>query len=78
MDAVDIEGAEAFLDQIGEIGGERRLLELVFADQEVNRVGRAGRNLLANDSGSHRHRARLKPRAPSPGRFEFRTPPVWR
>ena len=42
VNALDVEGAQPFVDELGELRGERRLLDVVFALQEVDRIGRAG------------------------------------
>ena len=55
MDALDVERAQPFLDQLFELVGERRLLDLVFALEQIDRIDRAGGDLLA-DRGRCRYR----------------------
>jgi len=46
-----VEGAEPLFHQVVEVRGERRLLDVVFALQDVDSVDRTGRDLLANGGG---------------------------
>ncbi len=45
---VDIEGAQPLLDELLELVGQARLLDVVLALQEVDRIGGAGLDLLAD------------------------------
>ncbi len=54
MDALDVEGAQALLDEIRELGGKRRALDVVVADQEVNRIRGAAGDLRADGGGRRR------------------------
>ena len=48
MNAVDVERAQSFLDEIGELRSQRRLLDVVFSLQEVDRIDLARGDLLSN------------------------------
>jgi hypothetical protein len=48
VNPVDVESAQPFLDELREFGGERRLLDFVFALQQVQRIRSAGFDLLAD------------------------------
>ena len=51
MNALDVEGAQPLFDQVCERRGEGRLLDLVFTLQQIERIGRAGGDLLEDGSG---------------------------
>ena len=56
MEALDIERTNPFLDELGECRGERRLFDLVLAQQQIDRIGTPGGNLLSNRrNGQERH-----------------------
>ena len=46
MNALDVERAQPVLDQLLEIMRQRRLLDIVLAEQQVDGSGRAGLDLL--------------------------------
>src|SRR5207302_10958924 len=50
VDALDVERAQPFFDQLTEIGRDGRLLHVVFADEEVDRIDGA-RGDLCSDGG---------------------------
>ena len=51
VDPLDVERAQPFLDELRELGRQRRLLDVVFAVEQIDRDRRAGLNLLADGSG---------------------------
>jgi hypothetical protein len=55
MDALHVERAQPLLDEPLELVRQRRLLHFVFAQEQVDRIGRGGLYLLA-DGGGRRHR----------------------
>src|SRR5207248_4638072 len=58
VDALDIERAQPFVDDSGELRRQRRLLDIVFAEKQVERIGVAGLDPLTNRrGGSYRHAA---------------------
>jgi hypothetical protein len=48
MNALDVEGAQRLVDQFFEFGGERRLLDLVLALKQIDRVGACREDLLSD------------------------------
>jgi hypothetical protein len=63
MDPLHVEGAKSLVDELGEFAGERRLLDVVFTLEKVNRIDPARRYLLANCGGGYeRHRLIMKSR----------------
>ena len=48
VDAIDVEPAQPFVDELLELMGERGLLDLVVALQEIHRFDVAGRDPLAD------------------------------
>jgi hypothetical protein len=64
VNPLDVEGAKAFVNQLGEFRRERRLLDVVLALEEIDQVGRAGCDLFA-DGGRGQG-------------SQSRTPPGWR
>ena len=56
VEALDIERTNPFLDELGECLGERRLFDLVLAQEQIDRIGTPGGNLLSNRrNGQERH-----------------------
>ena len=51
MDPLDVEGAKSLVDERGEFAGERRLLDVVFTLEKVNRINPARLELLADCGG---------------------------
>ena len=66
MDALDVEGAQPFLDQLLELVRQRRLLDLVFALQQVDRIGRCRPESASDGCGGR------------PTGIDVRTPRGWR
>ncbi|HZT76973.1 MAG TPA: hypothetical protein VFA27_09965, partial [Vicinamibacterales bacterium] len=49
--------AQPFVHQLGELARERRLLDFVFADQEIDGIGGARGDLLADGGNRRRQNA---------------------
>jgi hypothetical protein len=50
VDAFDVEGAQPFLDDLGELARQRRLLDVVFSQEKIDRIGAGRRDLLSNSA----------------------------
>ena len=51
VNALDVEGAQPFVDELVELRRQRRLLDVVFAEEQVERIRVAGLDLLADGGG---------------------------
>jgi hypothetical protein len=52
MNPIDVEGAEPFVDDLGELRRKRRFLDVVVPEQQINGVRLAGLDLLPNSARS--------------------------
>jgi hypothetical protein len=80
VNPVDVERPKTLFDQLREIGRKRRLLDVVFALEQIDGIGVAGGDLLTDVGGSaggHDYRAAPR-RPPSDGGTGLKTPPEWR
>ncbi len=63
VDAFDVEGAQPFVDDLGEFRRQRGFLDVVFAEEQIERIRAAGFDLLSDSGwGGYGHRLATKTR----------------
>ena len=60
VEAIDVEGAQALVDHLGELRRDGGLLDIVVADEHVERLGLAGGDLLAQRGCRRRAGTRIR------------------